>query len=119
MKTLEELVQELCNLADQLAVEHFTNNNYTFARPTIHKAEIGDKWAKIFKYDDVGGTYKQSSIHSFICMKDGFTKTLGNLKAGDIHKPASYKAPAKTARGNLFDTNYPKCITHYGPVYLR
>jgi hypothetical protein len=39
---------------------------------------------------------------------------------GDILKPAGYKAPAKHARGNLFDINEGiGMLTPEGPVYLR
>ena len=39
---------------------------------------------------------------------------------GDILKPASWAAPAKHARGNLFDEHKGMAhISAYGPVYLR
>ena len=39
---------------------------------------------------------------------------------GDIRKPASWKAPAKHARGNLFDESKGQSwMTAYGPQYLR
>jgi len=39
---------------------------------------------------------------------------------GDVLKAASWKAPAKHARGNLFDeSNGLKYIGPYGPAYLR
>jgi hypothetical protein len=39
---------------------------------------------------------------------------------GDVLKPASWKAPAKHARGNIFDQwNGMKWIGPYGPAYLR
>lgn len=43
-----------------------------------------------------------------------------NKENGDILKPASFKAPAKHARGNIFDEhNGMKYITAYGPMYLK
>lgn len=39
---------------------------------------------------------------------------------GDILKPASWKAPAKHARGNIWDEHKGQgSVTYYGPVYLR
>lgn len=38
---------------------------------------------------------------------------------GDILKPASYNAPAKHARGSIYDKNSWKSIGPYGPAYLR
>ncbi len=51
----------------------------------------------------------RKQIHTFI---DKLT--------GDILKPATWKAPAKHARGNLFDAhNGLATVNHYGPGYLR
>ncbi len=39
---------------------------------------------------------------------------------GDVLKPATWKAPAKHARGNLFDEfGGLKHMSQYGPAYLR
>lgn len=39
---------------------------------------------------------------------------------GDVLKPATYKAPAKHARGNIFDPqNGMGSMGPYGPAYLR
>lgn len=49
------------------------------------------------------------SVHSFIDMNNG-----------DVLKPASFKAPAKHARGNLFDEkNGLAGMGPHGPAYLR
>lgn len=51
----------------------------------------------------------REQIHTFI-----------DKTTGDILKPATYKAPAKHPRGNLFDDhNGLKYVNHYGPNYLR
>lgn len=60
-----------------------------------------------------------SSVYTFVCLKDGQTKALGNLKAGDIHKAAGWKAPAKHARGSVFQDDFGKCLTAHGIVYLK
>ena len=60
-----------------------------------------------------------SSVYAFIALQDGHTKTLGTLKAGDIHKPAGFKAPAKHARGNVFEADFRKALTANGIVYLK
>ncbi len=42
-----------------------------------------------------------------------------DLETGDVLKAASWKAPAKHARGNLKDKNQGLAhITQYGPAYL-
>lgn len=56
----------------------------------------------------IGGRLN-AQIHSFI---DKLT--------GDVLKPASYKAPSKQARGNIFDaSNGLARVNHFGPEYLR
>lgn len=59
---------------------------------------------------DMGGKQVQKrQIHTFL---DKLT--------GDVLKPASWKAPAKIARGNLFDElNGLRTVNHFGPGYLR
>lgn len=50
-----------------------------------------------------------NSVHSFV-----------DMKSGDVLKPASWKAPAKKARGNIYDDNYGLgSMGPHGPAYLR
>jgi len=43
-----------------------------------------------------------------------------DLKTGDVLKPASWKRPAKHARGNIFDSaNGLGRVNEHGPNYLR
>lgn len=42
------------------------------------------------------------SAYCFIVRADFETKTLGDLKAGDLLYPAAFSAPAKKVRGSLF-----------------
>ena len=60
------------------------------------------------------------SVHSFVASANSSTKGLGEVKFGDVLKPATYKAPAKHARGNVFDPNNGLgTIEWTGPGYLR
>lgn len=62
------------------------------------------------------------SSWAFVAKDDGNNKQLGNWKKGDIFKSASWKGPAKHARGNIFDlTNGATCgiKSPYGPDYLK
>lgn len=60
------------------------------------------------------------SVYAFIRLTDGENKTLGKVKAGDIHRPASYKIPAKHARASVFDADFgASCAGVYGVAYLR
>ena len=63
---------------------------------------------------------RKGSVYCFVRATNGRTRTLGELNAGDLHKPASYKAPAKHARGNLFEQDYGlHCAGPYGLQYLK
>lgn len=65
-------------------------------------------------------TGSQTGVFCFIRMIDGQTKTLGVLKAGDIHKPAGYNAPAKKARASVFADDFGiSCTEGTSIVYLR
>jgi len=60
------------------------------------------------------------SVYAFIRLTEGENKTLGKLKVGDIHRPASYKIPAKHARASVFDADFgASCAGLYGIAYLR
>ncbi len=65
----------------------------------------GPKRIKIIQTNEAGNT----SVFAFI-----------DKTTGDVLKPASWKAPAKGARGNIFDRdNGLGRITAYGPEYNR
>ena len=46
----------------------------------------------------------ENSVWGFVAKKDGVHKGLP-MKAGDVLKAASWRAPAKHTRGNIFDKN--------------
>jgi hypothetical protein len=46
----------------------------------------------------------ENSVWGFVAKKDGEHKGLP-MKAGDVLKAASWRAPAKHTRGNIFDKN--------------
>lgn len=43
------------------------------------------------------------STSCFIALHDAETKTMGQVRRGDVFYPNGMKAPAKHARGNVFD----------------
>lgn len=50
---------------------------------------------------------------------DSYVYAFINMENGDILKPASWAAPAKHARGNVFDKESWKNCGPYGVVYLK
>jgi hypothetical protein len=57
---------------------------------TTLEVGIGKKFAKVFRVENG----RRSSIHSFV-----------DMVTGNVFKPASYNAPAKHARGNVYREN--------------
>jgi hypothetical protein len=85
--------------------------SYPNLKPTILKIEKGKRYIKIVAITD--GGKGQKSVHTFVDTKEGNT-------FGDILKPASWRAPAKHARGNVFDGSWGvNAVGVYGPAYLR
>ena len=58
----------------------------------------------------------ENSVWGFVAKKDGVHKGLP-MKAGDVLKAASWRAPAKHTRGNIFDKNQ-NYFRWTGPDYL-
>lgn len=81
-----------------------------------HTAEYNKKWCKIVRFEE---TNNHRSVYAFVCLEDGRTQALGSVFSGDIHKPASWNAPAKHARGNIFSENFGNCAQPFGIKYLR
>jgi hypothetical protein len=93
------------------AAQGLVNENYekNFPNlvPSVLEMSDGRRYIRIDQISNGGAG--QRSVWAFI-----------DKKTGDILKPAGYKAPAKHARGNLFDTfGGLKYVTAYGPAYLR
>jgi len=66
----------------------------------------GIKYAKIVRGREGGPV---DSVHCFV-----------NKGNGDVLKAAGWKAPAKHARGNIFDDDHgASAMTPYGAAYLR
>jgi hypothetical protein len=53
-------------------------------------------------------------------VRDGSAHAFVDIATGDVLKPASWAAPAKHARGNIFDEhNGLGSMGPYGPAYLK
>lgn len=85
-----------------------------FSKVTL-SVTYGDRWAKVIKHLCNG----QESVYAFIALEDFGNKTLGMVKKGDIHRPASWKVPARHARGSVFQEGYNNCVGPWGIAYLK
>lgn len=113
MPDIKERIELFVTKAQEMIDKHYQDNNYLCGSATFHAEYLSEKWCRIVKKDS------STSVYAFVCLKDGATKTLGTLKAGDVHKPAGWSAPAKHARANVFENDFAKCIGPYGVSYLR
>ncbi len=96
--------------------DHYSAN---FASLIPDKLEMvdGHQFVKINRIGGHGGR----SVYCFISKYDNETKALGKIKSGDLMKAASWRQPAKHARGNIIE-NCEKAIENSGPygvAYLK
>ena len=97
----------------KVLADHYSTHFPTLARDTL----VAEDGGKVIKVISVGN---QRSVWAFVAKCDNHTKFLGDVKRGDVLKPATWKAPAKHARGNLFDAQGGMgSIGPYGPAYLK
>lgn len=88
-------------------VNKYYATNFNILTPSLLEMSDGRRYIRIDVIND--GGRGQRSVWAFI-----------DKKTGDILKPAGYKAPAKHARGNLFDSNNGLgSLTPQGPAYLK
>jgi hypothetical protein len=89
--------------ADIAAWVEKVNGAFPLDRGATRKVEYGRKYARVF-VERTGGS------RSVYCFVDRTT--------GDVLKAASWKAPAKHARGNIFAADPLKGVGQYGAAYL-
>ena len=107
--------------ADEIAAAYWKQNNFTYCEPPTHRADfISEKWCRVVTMELRNGVPQSASVYAFIAMMDFANKALGQVQAGDIHKPSSFRVPAKHARGSILADDFGKsCLTSHGPKYLK
>jgi len=93
--------------------EYYDKHLSSLNKPKID-IEYKEKWCKIVKSD-----CSSSSVYAWIALQNFETKELGPVVAGDIHKPASWKKPAKHARGTVLNEATWQCAGPYAIEYLK
>ena len=103
MATIEDFVA----VAQSVCDEHQEKNFPTLPRTILQIDPKGRKYAKITRADE--GTGHHLSVHCFV-----------EKATGAILKAATWKAPAKHARGNINDEDGGRsAMGPYGAKYLR
>jgi len=100
MNTINDRISLFVEALQALLDKHITEN-FSNLPKIIIGVKPGKKYVKI--------TCDNRSVYCFI-----------DTTNGDILKPASWKAPAKHARGNIFESDLGiHCCGPYGVAYLR
>ncbi len=97
-------LQRWLELAQDVVDTHMKKNFPSLQRRVLVLDRPGQRYVRVFEESQGGGR----SCWAFI--------DLGN---GDVLKPASWKAPAKHSRGNIFAENPVAGLSSYGPPSLR
>ena len=86
---------------------YFKMMGFTFSDPPHVSADIGRKYARVVKNDQLNGS---RSVHTFV-----------NLDNGDILKSGGWSAPqVNGVRGNIFDTDYgASVVNEHGANYIK
>ena len=87
-------------------IEEYYAKSLPNLKPEYVTVDVGNKFIRL---------WKGSTCWGFISRVDGDLKG-APIKKGDLLKPASWKAPAKHARGNIMDGTARYGV--YGPQYL-
>jgi hypothetical protein len=94
----EEALENFRATAEAVVREHFVRNDYTFAKPNVVILSRGRKYVKLARTEsdpETGENRGQTMVHCFV-----------EIETGSIFKPASYKAPAKHARGCIYTSDH-------------
>ena len=105
MTTTNEQILNYRNLIVSKYDDYMKRNNFTEINACDFEISEGKKYFKIIKKNRVGTS---ASIHSFV-----------NKENGDIYKASSANAPAKHARGNIFNDNGASALNCYQVKYLK
>lgn len=119
--TVRARIDAFVKHADARVADYFKERNYDLLTPPTHRADfISEKWCRIVTVEHyVNGTTRVGGVYAFVALIDGYTKTLGAVRAGGIYMAASFKKPAKHARGSVFSADFDNCAGPYGINYLR
>jgi len=105
MTTTSEQIINYKNLIVSKYDDYMKRNNFTEINACDFEISEGKKYFKIIKKNRVGTS---ASVHSFV-----------NKENGDIYKVSSANAPAKHARGNIFNDNGATALSCYQVKYLK
>jgi hypothetical protein len=114
MTDLNNAINNLITHLTNVRAESNKNYRHTTPEDDIVEADGGRKFLRLVYKSGAG-----RSVWGFVALTNGNTKTMGEYFEGDVFMSATWKAPAKGRRGNVFDPNSWGGFGPYGPQYLR
>ena len=105
-------MNDLKQLIEQFAKDWqmFRDEKIKKKHPHHQQEAVTVKFNKLFAIIET----KNGGAHAHVALCDKENKHIGNFKAGDIFKPATYNRPAKHKRGSVYDKNPLSCMTERG-----
>lgn len=122
MIAIRSRIETFVKYLDEVLANYWADRGHTFSRPPTHRADyISGKWCRIVQVENQNDGQKcDRSVAAFVSLADNSTRELGAVKTGDIHMSASWKKPAKHARGSVWSDGFGKCVGTSGRInYLR
>ncbi len=109
---LSSFVANAQTMIDRHTDESFAASRAKVDDPTFGAVKLalqrGPKYIRVVRNDVFAGEERPGGVYCFI-----------DTTNGNILKAASFKTPAKHARGNIFDANPLSAVTQYGAQYIR
>ena len=118
---IENRIENFLQLVNQNMHNHYRKNFPSSYSETAedHQYVVADTGRKFLRIATVDRNGHHRSVYCFIALTDGNTKSMGSYSKGDIMKPATWKSPAKHARGSVFADDFGlSCVGPYGVDYL-
>ena len=102
MTNFKEQLQDFTDALQVMINDYHNEQGFTFDAPTVSIDKGGRKYIRIVRND-----LSQRSVHCFV-----------EVATGNILKAAGWTAPAKHARGNIFNENMLQGVGPYGANYM-
>ena len=102
MQDITKQIDEFVAHCQKVVLDNEKRMGWSLEPTKIRIHTVGKRYVKLSRESP------QVSVHAFI-----------DLTNGDILMPATWKAPAKHARGNVTDKKTWTCAGPYGMAYLR
>ena len=119
-KVLEQDINDFVARVQSL-MDKTVNENCNYGRHFVQvRSKPGTKYIAIDSGVERDGVKTVQGVFCFVAAGANASKAVGPVIMGDVLKAAGYSAPAKHARGNIYDDDQGmKGMAWTGPAYLK